>query len=253
MVGSQLSQRLENETIAHAACIDAWHPQTQWSWLDMRRLGTRSLSLLVSAHPYFTPRRSRATALSLQPQKPHRRALLAPTHNKMSTIITAIIECITGGPAIDGPLPDEKRALRQTYRVRPLDEVAEDFVNTILRAEKAGAGLKAELGAIVAPYGWTEYLAEKVLEKLGAALQGTHDKLGPAIRDAYHKAWEVANDIEGLVIQHPVMCTIIALGVLVIVAPWVIEALGFAELGPVEGEYTEHTMPELCAMLTMLK
>jgi hypothetical protein len=57
--------------------------------------------------------------------------------------------------------------------------------------------------------------------------------------------------MEGFVVEHPVFCTVVALGVLVsgcptllhmqltivkvIVSPWVIEALGFAELGPVEG------------------
>lgn len=30
--------------------------------------------------------------------------------------------------------------------------------------------------------------------------------------------------------------TIVAVGVLVLVAPWVVEALGFAELGPVAGK-----------------
>ena len=41
--------------------------------------------------------------------------------------------------------------------------------------------------------------------------------------------------IEGFVIEHPVKFTVIALGVLVVIAPGVIEALGFAKLGPVEG------------------
>jgi hypothetical protein len=166
------------------------------------------------------------------------RATRRPT-NTMSAIIAAIIDCITGASADDIACTDEKQALISTREVRPLDEVAQDVVNTILRAEKSGAALKAELDAIVGLYGWKEYLAEKVLEMLGVALQGAHDKLGPATCDAYNKAWRTANEIEGFVIQHPVMCSIIALGVLVIIAPWVIEALGFAELGPVEGAYTE--------------
>ena len=45
--------------------------------------------------------------------------------------------------------------------------------------------------------------------------------------------------IEGFVKDHPIMCTVIALGVLVTVAPWVIQTLGFCagfgELGPIEG------------------
>jgi hypothetical protein len=157
----------------------------------------------------------------------------------MAALITAIIDCIRSTESEDVAYPEEKRALAQSHNARPLDEVAQDVVDALLRAEKAGAGLKAELDVIVGPYGWKEYLAEKVLEKLGAALQGAHDKLGPAIREAYHKAWDVANDIEGFVIQHPVFCTVIALGVLVAIAPWVIEALGFAELGPIEGAYTD--------------
>lgn len=171
----------------------------------------------------------------------------------MSSLITAIVDCIKGTAADDQVYPQEKQPHTHVFHMRPLDEVANDVVNTILRAEKAGTRLKAELDSIVGPYGWKEYLAEKVLEKLGAALQEAHDKLGPAIRDAYNEAWNVANEIEGFVIKHPVMCTIIALGVLVVIAPWVIEALGFAELGPVEGTYTERSKPERCAKLTTLE
>ncbi|KAJ8117318.1 hypothetical protein OPT61_g1441 [Boeremia exigua] len=154
----------------------------------------------------------------------------------MTALFNAIFDCITGVTAEDRPRINEKQALICPH-ARQLDEVANDVVDTILRAEKADADLKDELDSIVGPYGWTEYLAERVLRTLGAALQGAHDKLGPAIRDAYHKAWDVANEIDGFVIQHPVMCTVIALGVLVVIAPWVIEALGFAELGPVEGSF----------------
>lgn len=168
----------------------------------------------------------------------------------MSAIIAAIVDCITGASADDRFYTGEKQTLTCASQVRSLDEVAQDIVSTILRAEKVGVGLKLELDAIVGPYGWKEYLAEKVLEKLGAALQGAHNELGPAVRDAYNKAWQTANEIEGFVIQHPVMCSIIALGVLVIIAPWVIEVLGFAELGPVEGAYTEQCKAELRAMLT---
>lgn len=168
----------------------------------------------------------------------------------MAALISAIFDCIRGTSPEDTTYETEKQAFHCTSNLRPLDEVAEDVVNSILRAEKAGAGLKAELEAIVGPYGWKERLAEKVLEKLTIALQGAHDKLGPAVRDAYHRAWDIANDIEGFVIKHPVMCNIIALGVLAIIAPWVIEALGFAELGPAEGMYTECRKVKLCTVLS---
>jgi hypothetical protein len=35
--------------------------------------------------------------------------------------------------------------------------------------------------------------------------------------------------------DHPIMCAVIAIGILVVLAPWVIEALGFAEGGILEG------------------
>ena len=213
----------------------------------VRRIEIDWLSLHAGACLLFTMRRSKATALSsafLLPLVHPKDSLLTKliVRNTMSALFTTIIECITGVSQENGPGLDEKQALAPNQTTRPLDEVASDVVNTILTAEKAGARLKAELDSIVGCYGWKEYLAEKVLEKLGAALQGAHDKLGPAIRDAYNKAWIAANEIEGFVIQHPVMCTIIALGVLVVIAPWVIEVLGFAELGPLEGAYTERSM-----------
>ena len=61
---------------------------------------------------------------------------------------------------------------------------------------------------------------------------------------AYTKACEAAKAIEGFAADHPlataVFCTIIALGVLVVLTPFVLEALGFASLGPVEGKYYYH-------------
>lgn len=110
------------------------------------------------------------------------------------------------------------------------------------------------LDTIVGTNGWTENLAKWILEKLSLALQKGQDELGPTVKEAYHKAWEVARSMEGFVVEHPVFCTVVALGVLVscqfctemracanvlqaIIAPWVIEALGFSELGPVEGTF----------------
>ena len=222
-----------------------WSPNTLTIRLSVQRIEIDWLALHAGACLLFTMRRSKATALSSAFLLPlvHPKDSLTKliVRNTMTALFTTIIECITGVSQENSPGLDEKQALAPNQTTRPLDEVANDVVNTILTAEKAGARLKAEIDSIVGRYGWKEYLAEKVLEKLGAALEGAHDKLGPAIRDAYNKAWIAANEIEGFVIQHPVMCTIIALGVLVVIAPWVIEVLGFAELGPVDGAYTERS------------
>ncbi|OJJ98363.1 hypothetical protein ASPACDRAFT_79838 [Aspergillus aculeatus ATCC 16872] len=51
-----------------------------------------------------------------------------------------------------------------------------------------------------------------------------------ALRRASEEAFEFAQ-------EHPVYTTILALGVFVALMPWVLEVLGFAELGPVEGSF----------------
>ncbi len=107
-----------------------------------------------------------------------------------------------------------------------------------------------KLDAIVGVTGWTENVAKWVLVKLQRALVEAPDRLGPVVRDAQDKAWDMADSIEGLVTEHPVMCTIIALGVLVLLAPWVVEALGFAELDPVEGMATSSCVIAIACMLT---
>ena len=79
---------------------------------------------------------------------------------------------------------------------------------------------------------WTESLAKAVLARLDEAVKaGTIVKNGP-LKEAFDKAVAAAVEFAK---EHPVWTTIIALGILVELLPWVIEALGFAELGPVEG------------------
>jgi hypothetical protein len=53
------------------------------------------------------------------------------------------------------------------------------------------------------------------------------------MKDAFEKATGAAIEFAK---EHPVYFTIITLGVLVILAPWVIEALGFVEAGIVKGK-----------------
>lgn len=153
----------------------------------------------------------------------------------MAAFFKSVVDCLTGSTDSPDDSPVEKRAiLSNDYRTA--EAIAEDVVQAILKAEKGGKDLKHTLDNIVGEYGWTEKVAEWTLAKLEQALQET-SKLGSAVKEAYDKAWEAAKAVEGFVEEHPVFCTVIALGVLVIVAPWAIEALGFGELGPIEGTY----------------
>jgi hypothetical protein len=131
---------------------------------------------------------------------------------------------------------DEKAALLSAHgEPRKAELVANDVVDTILHTKLTGLALQMKLDSVVGAYGWKENVAKWVLEKLTRALEEGHEKLGPAVRDAYHKAVEVAMTVEGFVVEHPVFCTVVALGVLALMSPWLLPLLGFAEEGIIEG------------------
>jgi hypothetical protein len=130
-------------------------------------------------------------------------------------MLLACFGCINPQTETTSSYSNEKAALLSAYQPRPVLQVADDVVATLLATTLTGPALHMQLDGLVGTCGWTENLAKWILEKLSLALQQAHDRLGPAVRDAYHRAWEVAKNIEGFVIEHPVFCTIIALGVLV--------------------------------------
>lgn len=102
----------------------------------------------------------------------------------------------------------------------------------------------------------TSYLAERVLHALEAVLKhgeedhGQKESWGGAFRDAYAAAVEAAKqELAALweyAREHPVevaaevLLTVLALGMLARMVPLLVRCLGFAELGPVEGEF-EHS------------
>jgi hypothetical protein len=130
--------------------------------------------------------------------------------------ILACFGCVSPEPKLSASYyPDEKRALLSAEQPRADIQLADNVVATMMSAISKGPALRMQLDSAVGTYGWTENLAKWVLEKLCLALQNAHDNLGPAVREAYNRAWEVAKGIEGFVIEHPVFCTVIALGVLV--------------------------------------
>jgi hypothetical protein len=136
------------------------------------------------------------------------------------------------------PQPSTRGAKKPTISN---DEAATSIVSAMLTASKPGPSLHTTIQTLVHQAGgWSEYLANKVLSSLEAVLKAGKD-MAPAMQEAYDKACEAAKKIPGFAADHPVatavFCTVIALGVLVLLAPYVLELLGFAELGPVEGEF----------------
>ncbi len=155
----------------------------------------------------------------------------------MSLLIKAITECLLGQPdhasTTTTTTSDEKSKIAISQRMsHTASEIATDIVHALYIAEKPGRKLKCTLNDIVSECGWTEHLATAILEKLEAALK-TAAQMGQVMKEAFNKATEEAYGFAG---KHPVYATIIALGILVVLAPWVIEALGFGEIGPIEGK-----------------
>lgn len=135
------------------------------------------------------------------------------------------------------PLDDEKLRLRN-------DEAALSIVSAMSDADKNGPSLDGTIQSLVhAAGGWSEYLAKKILAALEAVLRAG-EPLNAAIKEASDKAYEGLKMTEGFAADHPeataVFCTVIALGVLVVLAPYAVEWLGFiagfGELGPLEGK-----------------
>lgn len=114
-----------------------------------------------------------------------------------------------------------------------------DVVSILRSAEKEGVELAKKVGDTVGAEGWTEWIAEGILNGIKAILDEGPEKMGNAMKVAYDRASEAADALFQFTKDHPIatagLLTIIAVGILVILAPAVVEALGFAELGPIEG------------------
>lgn len=114
-------------------------------------------------------------------------------------------------------------------------QAASQFVDTLFSAEKNGPELHQALNEIVQTASLKQYFARVVFETLQKAIEAARP-MGIALGETYDKVVREIDGIEGFVKEHPVMCAVIAIGILVVLAPWVIEALGFAEGGILEGE-----------------
>ncbi|KAJ4356181.1 uncharacterized protein N0V89_004211 [Didymosphaeria variabile] len=193
-------------------------------------LGLILIAVLVEACYLRRRRREKALQRAVQEVESGERAEMALANLKGSEEIV-VLESRT---AI---VYDQKHAFATPRQPRTAEEVAEQVVQALIHADKGGAHLKRALDDIVGGYGWTEKVAEWALAKLEQAL-GEAEKLQGPLKEAYIKACDAAVAVEGFVKEHPVFVTVIAVGVLVTIAPWVLEVLGFAELGPVEDAWT---------------
>lgn len=166
------------------------------------------------------------------------------------SFIAAIIECLTGSstPATVytyhpvATATDIKKPLQYQPSTQPEDEqeMAAKIIEILRTAEKSGEALKLHLQSAVDTQGWTDGIVQSILNGVIDILQQGREKIGPAMAEALERAEDAANECFEFAKDNPKLVaagllTIIVIGVLVIMAPWVVEALGFAELGPLEG------------------
>ena len=132
---------------------------------------------------------------------------------------------------------DDDNDIDEKLRLR-IHEAASSIVSAMRDADKHGPSLDVTIQSEVHQAGgWSEYLAKKILAALEIVLKA--GQMNAAMEEAYGKACEAAKVFEGFAADHPlaaVFCTIVAIGVLVVLAPYAVEMLGFGELGPIEGE-----------------
>lgn len=121
------------------------------------------------------------------------------------------------------------------------DEAAASIVSAIMEADDLNPSLGIAIQSLVHKAGgWTEYLMTKILAALERVLMDGAPLKQP-MQEAFDKVYEAMEEFEQFAADHPVVtgvfCTVIAVGILVLVAPYVVELLGFGELGPIEGTW----------------
>jgi hypothetical protein len=150
----------------------------------------------------------------------------------------AILECLCPGRSAHYDVLEDQPALgfphEKTQHPQTTQSLAGDVLSTLFAADINDEHLVQRLQDIVRETGWYESLAASVLNGLENALK-TGAPMNQAMKDAHEKAEQDVGAVWGFVKGHPVFFTLVALGILVIFLPLVVELLGFGELGIIEG------------------
>ena len=166
----------------------------------------------------------------------------------------AILECLCLGRSTHYDVLEEQPALglpHEKTQTTHDQSLAGEVLSTLYDADINDEHLSQRLQDVVRETGWSESLATSVLNGLENALKAGAP-MGQAMKDAYEKAAQVVGDIWGYVKEHPVFFALVAVGILVILAPWAIEVLGFGELGPIEGMSVVYMCREISSCVICL-
>ncbi|KAK5994183.1 hypothetical protein PT974_07626 [Cladobotryum mycophilum] len=154
---------------------------------------------------------------------------------------------------------DEKPSRHpQPYLDQPnitAEKLAADIVAILRKAEKRGEALTRDVNEVVSASGWSEWLAQNILKGIVHTLEGGRETMGSALAQAYDNAVAAAQEdfaeLYQFVQEHPneiasvagaVLVTVLAFGVLVALTPFILELLGFSEIGSIEGTSTSSSL-----------
>ncbi|PYH87804.1 hypothetical protein BO71DRAFT_162376 [Aspergillus ellipticus CBS 707.79] len=144
-------------------------------------------------------------------------------------ILQSILECLLG--------PSVETTTTTTERVNPDPNPGNpgpDIVTLILNTDDTEARHKA-INERVRTTGWIDRVVFAVVYGLDRMIALEAEMARPA-KEAL-AASKAAAAALGLVEKHPAYTTLLALGVVAVLLPWVLGMLGFGEMGPVAGTF----------------
>ncbi|KAK0649731.1 hypothetical protein B0T16DRAFT_389726 [Cercophora newfieldiana] len=166
-------------------------------------------------------------------QLPNTRHMGASATTEQKTIITEKPPLQPRPRAIAHPSPSDAE----------VEAMASKIIKILVTTEKSGKALAQSLNDAVQATGWTDWIAKRTLEGLEQTLKTSREKWGPALIEAYDKAVSASNEAFAELVQevkdHPkevaagLLVTLLAIGVVAVLAPVVLEVLGFSAEGPV--------------------
>jgi hypothetical protein len=149
------------------------------------------------------------------------------------------------------PTSEEKQSLLLNATIpkcKPTEaQFADEIVAKLLAAQRNDAALQADLRCTVDACGrsalhadgWYDGLVAAVLEGLKRAIE-LGEEMGPVMNEAHDKAVAAVNKVKEWAEDNPemagVIITLIALGVIALLVPWMLTVLGFTESGILEGK-----------------
>jgi len=126
--------------------------------------------------------------------------------------------------------------------------VASQILTALLSAPKPGPTLDASILSIIhthrpsttSAHNWYASIAEALFHKLESLLKQGTARLSGAMADAFRDASKAVDAVGEFAREHPLWTAavvgVVVFGIMVLLAPYLLEALGFAELGPLEGK-----------------